>query len=219
MTRIPFVTIVAIMFVSSVLTACATRRAVPPTWDGLELVERPGLDTVYVRPGISLAKYDRVMLDPVEVSFDPNWDPRGSRIGLEAADPQAIREGLARLARDVFRRELQTEGGYELVTEPGDDVLRVRASIVDLYINAPERLTTGIARTYVLDPGRMTLVAELYDSQTNALLARVVDEKRGREYPTFQIANRVTNTAEARRVLAEWAGILRAALDRAREAR
>jgi hypothetical protein len=45
------------------------------TPDGLKLVKRPGLDTVYVREGVSLAKYQKVMLDPVEVSFDKNWDP------------------------------------------------------------------------------------------------------------------------------------------------
>ena len=206
------------LIVLVVLAGCATQE-VPRTWDGLELVERPGLDTVYVRPGTDLSRYRRVMLDPVEVSFDPNWDPRGGAVSLEPADPQAIREGLADIAREVFQRVLETEGGYELVTEPGDDVLRVRAEIVDLYINAPERRSAGRTRTYVLDSGEMTLIAQLYDSQTNALLARVVDEEEGRRFPTFQIANRVTNTAEARRVISEWAGMLRAALDRARQAR
>lgn len=199
------------------LASCAT-QSVPESWDGLERVERRGLDQVFVRPGTDLSQYDKVMLDPVEVSFDRSWDPRGSRIGLETADPQAIRKGLASLAREVFREELEAAGGYELVEEPGPDVLRVRAQIVDLYINAPDIPRASATRTYVVNAGRMTLVAELYDSQTNALIARVVDRERGREYGIneLQIANAVTNTAEARRVLREWADILRNALDRAR---
>lgn len=182
--------------------------------DGLQKVERRGLDEVYVRPGASLAGYRRVMLDPVEVSFDKNWDPR-SKYRLDTADPQAIRVDLAKNAREVFRAELE-KGGYTLVDTPGTDVLRVRASIVDLYINAPETNTPGIVHTYVLESGEMTLLADLFDSNTNTLLVHVRDRDRGRRNPTFEIANRVTNTADARRVLSEWARQLRSALDSAK---
>jgi hypothetical protein len=188
------------------------------SWEGLKKVKRPGLDNVYMREGVTLAKYKRVMLDPVDVSFDKNWNPRRGPGSLNSADPLAIRQGLAQLARDVFKRELEKKGGYPLVDQPGDDVLRVRAQIVDLYINAPETNSASPTRTYVVDAGQMTLVAELHDSQTNALLARVVDRQRGLErgLNELQIANRVTNTAEADRILSAWAKRLRDALDKAR---
>jgi hypothetical protein len=187
--------------------------------EGLKRVKRPGLDTVYIREGVSLTKYKRVMLDPVEVSFDKAWNPRqGAASRLDSADPLAIRQGLAKLARDVFRRELESKGGYPLIEEPAEDVLRVRAQIVDLYINAPDTNSASITRTYVIDAGHMTLMAELYDSQTNALIARVIDRERGLErgLNELQIANRVTNTAEADRILTAWARRLRDALDKAR---
>jgi Protein of unknown function (DUF3313) len=196
----------------------APARDKPESWEGLQRVERRGLDEVYIRPGVSLAKYARVMLDPVEVSFDKNWDPKRGRLGFDTADPQTIRRDLADLARDVFRDELEKRGGYQLVTEPGPDVLRVRPQIVDLYINALENRGPGIVDTYVIDAGEMTLVADLLDSQSNTLLAHVKDRERGRDYTGhFQIANRVTNTAEARRVIQEWAHQLKEALDRAKE--
>lgn len=200
------------------LGAVAAESA-PESWEGLKKVKRPGLDTVYVREGVSLAKYQRVMLDPVEVSFDRSWNPRRGPGFTDTADPLAIRKDLAKLARTVFRRELEKKGGYVLVEEPGPDVLRVRAQIVDLYINAPETNSPGITRTYVVDAGEMTLVAELYDSQTNALIARAVDRQRGQEtgLNELQIANRVTNTAEADRILTGWARRLRDALDKARK--
>ena len=196
----------------------AAREAAPETWEGLKLVKRPGLDTVYLREGVSLAKYKRVMLDPVEVSFDKDWNPRSGPGLSDSADPQAIRKNLASLARDVFRRELEKKGGYPLVDEPAEDVLRVRAQIVDLYINAPETNSPGITHVYVLNAGEMTLVAELYDSRTNAILARIVDRQRGTEngLNEFQIANRVTNTAEADRIISNWARRLKSALDKAR---
>ncbi|HEU4626794.1 MAG TPA: DUF3313 family protein [Steroidobacteraceae bacterium] len=197
----------------------ADREAPATTPEGLKLVKRPGLDTVYLREGVSFAKYERVMLDPVEVSFDKNWDPRrGSAASLETVDPAEIQRDLAKLARQVFQRELEKKGGYPLVDEPADDVLRVRARIVDLYINAPEPRTASPTRIYVINAGEMTLMAELYDSVTNTLLAEVIDRQRGMErgLNELQIANRVTNTAEADRILTGWARRLRDALDKAR---
>lgn len=200
------------------LPVWSVERNAPDTWEGLKRVKRPGLDTVYVREGATLARYKRVMLDPVEVSFDKNWSPNRGFGSLEAADPVAIREGLAKLAREVFRRELEKKGGYPLVDQPGPDVLRVRAQIVDLYINAPETRSASPTRTYVISAGEMTLMADLYDSESNTLLAHVVDRERGLErgLNELQIANRVTNTAEADRILTGWADRLRRALDKAR---
>jgi hypothetical protein len=96
-------------------------------------------------------------------------------------------------------------------------VLDVRASIVDLDIAAPD---TGdpLRRAYVLSAGKGRLVAELRDSQTGALLARVIDSREAREYPDFQIANRVTNSAEARQIISFWARLLTRYLDAAHEA-
>jgi hypothetical protein len=209
----------AALLTMSVVGAATAREAPPPTWDGMKRVERPGLDAVYLREGVSLARYKKVMLDPVEVSFDKNWDPKrtGTLAALNKVDTHAIREDLAKLARDVTKRELERKGGYPLVEAPGDDVLRVRAQIVDLYINAPDTMTPG-SRTYVLNAGEMTLVADLFDGETNALIGHVIDRQRGLENGPFdlQIANRVTNTAEADRILSSWARRLRAALDKAR---
>ena len=198
----------------------AAREATPAEWDGMKRVERAGLDAVYLREGVSLAKYKKVMLDPVEVSFDKNWDPKrtGSFIaGNNRVDTQRIRTDLAKLARDVTKRELERKNGYPLVEDVGEDVLRIRAQIVDLYINAPDTMTPG-ERSYVVSAGEMTLVADLYDSATNALIGHVIDRRRGLENGPrdFQIANRVTNTAEADRILSLWASRLRGALDQAR---
>ena len=64
----------------------------------------------------------------------------------------------------------------------------------------------------------MTLVADLYDSETNTLIGHVIDRERGQEIGPYdlQIANRVTNTAEADRILSMWALRLRRALENAR---
>ena len=156
------------------------------------------------------------MIDPVEVSFARNWDPnRGGRsqLGrLDAGDMAAIQAGVAELFRETFRAELE-RGGYQLVETAGPDTLRVSAAIVDLYINAPDTMSAGRSRTYTANAGRMTLVAELRDSMTGELLARAVDARSARSSGTWQVTNRVTNTADARRAMGIWATALRQALD------
>jgi hypothetical protein len=59
----------------------------------------------------------------------------------------------------------------------------------------------------------MTLVLELRDSVTGETLARVVDSQSGRSSGFMTITNRVTNTADARLVIRNWARALRSGLD------
>jgi hypothetical protein len=85
--------------------------------------------------------------------------------------------------------------------------------VIDLYIAAPQKMTAGRSYTYTTDTGRMTLVAELRDSETNQILARVVDKRWAPENATFQIATTPSNLGAARVVMQRWAGALRKALD------
>jgi len=50
------------------------------------------------------------------------------------------------------------------------------------------------------------------------LLARAIDRDKGRAVGNLQVADAVSNSAEARRALELWAGLLRGALDGARTA-
>ena len=65
----------------------------------------------------------------------------------------------------------------------------------------------------------MTLVAELHDSESGAILARVVDRRVARGTGSLSWATRASNTNEARRILRIWAGVLRGGLDSARAAK
>ena len=217
MTR--FRTFLPLMLVlcATTLAGCAsTRNAPPEEWDGLVLQPGTRLGAVFVKPDAEVVAYRSVMIDPVEVSFARNWDPnRGGRsqLGrLNADDMAAIQTGVADLFRETFRAELE-RGGYQLVDVAGPDTLRVTAAIVDLYITAPDTMSAGRSRTYSANAGRMTLVAELRDSMTGEILARAVDARSARSTGTWNITNRVTNTADARRAMGIWATALRQALD------
>lgn len=194
--------------------------AATTAWDGLVRRDSRRVDELYVRPDVTIGPYTSVIIDRTEVAFDRDWDPnrdtRELSRRLSTADMDRIRSDLAQMLNDTFVREL-TAGGYGVVTMPGPDTLRISPSIVDLYVNAPDVMAPGRSQTFVMDAGRMTLVAEFRDAHTGQLLARAVDTRRGTDFGHLQIANSVTNSAEAQRAISAWARTLRQGLDALKE--
>lgn len=154
------------------------------------------------------------------VEFEKNWetDYNDSRMGLEGRvtdkDIDRMKAGLAAEFKKAFTKELQDKGGYEVVDTAAPDVLVLRPALINVEVSAPDLMTAGIGATIVRSAGQMTLYLELWDSATNTLLARVVDA-RADDPATGQIANRVTNTVAADRILESWAEELRKHLDAA----
>ena len=185
--------------------------------DGLQKISIKGIDLAYARPGAKLSTYKQVMIDPVQVAFSKSWAPKrtGSSLPLSEADRERIRSGVAKIVHEAFVRELQSNSGYQVVSAPGADVLRVRPDIANLYISAPDTGSPGRSRTYVVSAGEMTLVAELFDSETGQVQARLVDRREARETGRLQLTGAMENADEARSIAAAWAKILRTAMDRA----
>ena len=134
---------------------------------------------------------------------------------LPAEEREKIRSDLAALFMKTFGEELE-KGGYKVVDAAAPDVLRVIPKLEDVYVNAPDLMAPGRTRTYVMNAGRMSLLAELRDSETGAIIARVSDQSEARDLPYFELATSVSNSVEARRMIADWARILRARLDSVR---
>jgi Protein of unknown function (DUF3313) len=204
------------------LSATTALAEKPPevTEDGLHLTKVKGIDVAYVRPGASLAPYKRVMLDPTQVAFSKDWDPEktGSRMKLSPEEREKIRTDLATLFNKTFKEELEKKNGYPVVTEAAPDVLRVSAALIDVYANAPDTMEPGRSRTYVMNAGHATLIAELRDSETGAILARVADAREARgNTGMLQVSSSVTNSADARMLISDWARLLRKRLDAVRE--
>ena len=204
---------------SSVALAQSPRAAFEEAMshDGLQKIKIKGIDLAYTRPGASLAGYDKIMIDPVEVSFRKDWDPdrTGSRIKVTAKEREDIRSGVAKIVQEEFAKELGKGGAYQLVTEAGPDVLRLRADIADLYVNAPDAMTPGRTRVYTVSAGEMTLVAELVDSESGQAIARVVDRRESQGTGTLTFTDSMMNRQEASRIASAWARILRKQLDAA----
>ena len=185
--------------------------------DGLRKISVKGIELAYAKPGATLANYKRVKIDPVEVAFHKSWDPTktGSNLKVSASERENILNGVAKLVQEEFAREIQAKSGYGLTEESADDVLRVKINIVNLYVSAPDTGSSGRSRTYVMSAGEMTLVAELFDSKSGDVIARVVDRREARSSGRMSLSWGGYNQDEARSIAAGWARILRKALDNA----
>jgi len=179
------------------------------TWDGLVEIKAKRLDAAYLAPGADFRSYTKLMVDPTQAAFHKDWmknmnDRRDLARMVDSEQAQAILEAAKTNFADVFS-EAFTKAGYAIVDKPGPDVLRVTPGVVNLYINAPDVMTAGRSTTYTANAGEATMVLELRDSQSNALLGRVLDRRETRDSVGMQTANRVTNTADFRTLFRSWA--------------
>jgi Protein of unknown function (DUF3313) len=200
---------------SSVAWADESATDLAAAEEGLKPVKITGLDHVYARPGINLSAYDKVMLDPVEVSFAKSVKPDRAGGPITAGEKQEIRSQLGNIFKEELKKELTRSHGYALVTHADADVLRIRAEIRDLYINAPAVPSSGPTRPYAVSVGEMQLVAELRDAPTGALIARLVDSKKDPSAPWLHFTSQADMAKSARAAVHDWAGILRRELDSA----
>jgi Protein of unknown function (DUF3313) len=154
------------------------------------------------RAGFDWTRYKRVMLDPVVIYLHVQAQGRG-------LSPDALKK-LADEFRDIVVAELGPD--YPVTSQPGADVLRIRAAIIDVVPANPALnvLTTAVAFV-PMDMGGASLEAEFLDSQTGERLAAMAETKRGT--PT-DLKGGFTELGHARSAMKQWAVELKTALQR-----
>jgi hypothetical protein len=181
--------------------------------DGLHLVPDTEMRAVYMKPGADLKEYNKVAIIKCYVAFRKNWQRDHNRDAMSMQnrvsdhEMQEIRERVSKEFHKEFE-DVLTKGGHEVVAKPGPGVLILRPSIVNLDVNAPDTMSAGRSRTYGRSSGQMTLYMELLDGVTGDIIARVMDAQAGRQGGFAEYLNRVTNTADADRILRRWAELL-----------
>jgi len=193
--------------------------------DGLKLVKDSNFDLAYLLPDADLGKYSKIILQEADITFKKNWkrDQNQTRRSPTNKVTDKDMERIISKGKDSFVQvftDILEEGGYSIVTQPGEDVLLVRPSIFDLDINAPDLMTPGRITTFTEMAGSAKLSLELYDSTTGQILFQSLDKRRARttnlRLGTAMRSNSVTNRHEAIRGLKYWAGLLRDDLDSAK---
>ena len=206
---------------SVVSTAAEAKNDIPEyTVEGLKLVPNTkNVALVWAEPGANLSQYERVYLVEPYVAFKKNWQrdqnrSRGTRI--TTSDMERIKVAVKDLFMEVYTEELEN-GGYTLVTERAEDVLLVKPAVIDLNIIAPDTRSASRSASFTTTAGSMTMYLELYDSETDDLLAKVLDPQRDRDTGLMQWQSSVANRAAAKRMMKKWGEALRKGLDEARE--
>jgi len=183
------------------------------TADGLVLKKQNTLGAVYIKPGASLADYDKVKILECFVAFQKNWqrDYNDQQMGVmgqvSTQEMQTMKTELAKGFAEVFAKELD-KAGYTVVDTTGADVLLIRPAIVNLTVTAPDTNSPDMSTTFVSSNGSMTLYAELFDSLTSDKIAEVIDAEEVGDHGFNHIANSVTNRAEFEQAIQAWAEIL-----------
>ena len=186
--------------------------------DALVLVEKDRRGAIYADPEADWTVYSKIMLDEATVAFRRNWerDRRLDRTGyVSPRDIERIKTDLAGLFDTVWVEELAENGGFEIVDEPGPDVLRITPKIVDLDVYAPSTSSATPTYSFTNSSGRMTLKLELYDSETGDLIALASDTQQSTYRGRMEWTTGPSNRGDARDMLRNWAQALNARLQEA----
>ncbi len=186
------------------------------SFDGLYRVQNARFAGVWVRKDVDVSGYSRLMLLPPEITYAKDPSPRGDADAGFPLDERQM-EKLAQLLRDVFREELLA-GGWQLAEAPGPDVLLVQGGLLDLVVRVPTSgPRAGRGGTWVSSYGEMTLVVQLYDSETRQILARVMERREVLPSCALEFSKAdLSASIELRSFLQRWARRLREGLDAAR---
>ena len=144
MTRRWFTAVTAVLISTMSLSLAVTADEMPSSWDGLVAVKAKRMDAVYLMPGADFRAYTKVIFDPTEVALRKDWlrDYNRSTGSLSQritdADVQKAFEKVRSKFSGSFSKAY-SKAGYQVVTTPGPDVLRVRTGVVNLSFSAPDK--------------------------------------------------------------------------------
>jgi len=184
----------------------------PPEVDnhGLHLVHHSDLRLVYKLPGVDFTKYDKAILVDAYVAFKKNYK-REHNDGMNRVTNQDMEKMKKRVAaefRKAFTAQLEKDGIPVVAqTETGDDVLIIRPAIINLDIEAPDPMgQINNVRTVAASAGQMTLYAEIFDSVSSQMIAKVLDPEADRGFGgNMMEQNNVTNKLAEDRIVKMWA--------------
>jgi hypothetical protein len=216
LTRISLVVATTIL-----ISACATEPTIPQganaenSFDGLTKVENSTMHAVWVKPGLDLGEYSKIL--PMGAGIDYRAVDRVSRAGARSSGvtefplDEVQRQKIAALVSDVFREELSKSKHYAITDKAAPDTLTIIGKLMDVVSNVPPE-PMGRGDIYLSQVGEATLALEIRDSQSNEIFLRAIDRRALK--PNFvRSANPVTNSAELRKEIRRWATMLREGLD------
>jgi len=194
------------------------------THDGLTRIDSTIMDAVWARKGTDISGVNKVMLQGVGVEYRNVSGPYSGRAGTGSVRTTGGSRNEFQLDADTralfeeeisgaFREALERSEVFEVVDEPGPDVLLVVGGLLDVVSRVPPE-TAGRSRIFIDRVAEATLVLEIRDSVSNMIIARAVDRRAAESIAGMTESNRVRNRAEVRRLGRRWGDLLRDGLEK-----
>jgi len=185
-----------IVLLASLTVAACTKTIITGSF---HRVPNTAVEYAYINQEADFSKYTRLMSGGLEIYY-----PEGE----ETPDPADL-DRIRGYFRDAFAAAIGD--AYEIVTEPGPDVLKVSAQIVDMKISPGGAVfeATGRLRDVVAH-GELTLLMEMSDSVTGQVLARAGDKSSD-----ISAEKDDATWDDVQRAAEYWAGLFRNWLDTA----
>jgi len=179
-------------------------------YEGLAEVKVSTLDRAQVRPDVVFSVYTGVMLNDVEVAFRT---PDRSQRQFPLDDEQKTR--FQELLTQTYLSELAALKNLGLVSTPGRDVLQLTIRVQDITATAQTTSVANVGRGAMAlqAVGEVTLIIELFDSQSGEILARGVDTKAIEGAAMAQDGGLVSRWEDVDKLCARWASTTRMRLE------
>ena len=176
------------------------------------------LPASYVKPGVDLSTYTKVMVRPLNIEnievLKPAWEQdNDEEWSFEPEDVAAIQEWFM----DAMQNELEKKGGYPLVSEPAADVIRIEVELLSItpYVKPGTPYNDGEYKIQTLGSGDVVVSAEFRDSTTRELLILIEGERTiGDKYKKLSPEN---HTKNVKGLFAKWGKVVREGLDKAHD--
>jgi hypothetical protein len=220
MTKKRFHSFLAVMAITLLpCTALAITPEPEQPSDGLQLVKKNLHGELRIKTNADWDRLTKIRLERATVEFRKNWArDQKNRMGNRPTkeNMERIKSDLSELLDEVFRQELTADDRFTMSDSNGENVMRITPRIVNLNINAPDRMRNHIGYSLADSKGSMTLELDIHDSVSGTLLARMVDNREDRQSGYMEWATSGTNRRAARFMFIRWAGKLRDLLEEAR---
>ncbi|MPY21139.1 DUF3313 family protein [Shewanella sp. YLB-07] len=205
------------------LSACTINKnqQLTVSADGMTLVKATRSTQVAKNENVDFTRYDKILISPSTVTFKKDWkrdynrDERELSMRVEDKDVIRIKEGVEKLFDEVFQEELAKSTHYSIVTKAEPGTLLLKPSVLNLEVNAPDLESAVNVKRYTDTTGEGTLLLEVFDGVSGQIVARIIDAEEAGDNDFYEWASRVSNRADAKRVIRKWAKSLREHLDKA----
>ena len=192
--RIPFATAAIVVLAVLAVTGCV--KVV--NTGSFDRVHEAVVDKAYLNEAADFSRYTKLMAGGLEIYFPESETPP------DPADIQRVREYF----RTAFLQAIGDD--YPIVTEPGPEVLLVKAQVIDMKLTEGGAVyePDGKLRDIVAH-GELTFLMTMSDSATGQVLARAGDK-----YSDISADRGEATWDDVRKAAEYWAGLFRGWLDR-----